>query len=246
MSRFYYDFHNHSCLSPCGDDDCTPASLAGMGALAGLDLMALTDHNTVKNCPAFYAAAESYGVIPIAGMELTTAEDIHVVCLFETLDEAMSFGETVRTRRMRLRNKPETFGNQLIMNENDEVTGIDPFLLVVATTIALEEVVELVTSHNGICYPAHIDRQSGGAIAILGGFPEDAGFKIAELRHLTSADGLCENHPAVAKVKLLTSGDAHRLEDVRDAEDSIELDADKSDPDAVRAELFKKLREGRF
>ena len=81
MTPYYYDLHIHSCLSPCGDNDCTPHNLAGMGVLAGLQIMALTDHNTCRNCPAFFEAAQELGLIPVAGMELTTAEDIHMVCL---------------------------------------------------------------------------------------------------------------------------------------------------------------------
>ena len=89
--RYYYDLHIHSCLSPCGDNDMTPDSIAGMGELNGLDIMALTDHNTLKNCPAFFKAAYRHGIIPVAGTELTTAEDIHAVCLFATLSGAMEF-----------------------------------------------------------------------------------------------------------------------------------------------------------
>ena len=79
MPKYYYDLHTHSCLSPCGDDDNTPNNICGMAALSEIDIVALTDHNSSKNCPAFFTAAEKYGVIPVAGMELTTAEDIHVV-----------------------------------------------------------------------------------------------------------------------------------------------------------------------
>ena len=86
MSKYYYDFHIHSCLSPCGDDDMTPANIAGASTLAGLNIVALTDHNTTKNCKAFLESAKQYGIIGVAGMELTTAEDIHMVCLFQTSD----------------------------------------------------------------------------------------------------------------------------------------------------------------
>ena len=82
MKDYYYDLHIHSCLSPCGDNDMTPNNIAGMGVVAKLDIMALTDHNTCLNCPAFFKAAENNGIVPVAGMELTTAEDIHLVCLF--------------------------------------------------------------------------------------------------------------------------------------------------------------------
>jgi len=70
MTRYYYDLHIHSCLSPCGDDDMTPNNIAGMAALKGLNIVALTDHNSTKNCPAFFEACKKQGIIPIAGMEL--------------------------------------------------------------------------------------------------------------------------------------------------------------------------------
>ena len=114
MNRYYYDFHIHSCLSPCADNDMTPNNLAGMAALAGLNIMALTDHNSSRNCPAFFAAAKKNGIIPVAGMELTTAEDIHVVCLFEHLEDALSFNDEVDDRRILIRNRPDIFGDQMI------------------------------------------------------------------------------------------------------------------------------------
>ena len=107
MSRYYYDFHIHSCLSPCGDDEMTPANIAGMAVVNGLNIVALTDHNSSKNCPAFFKQAKKLGIIPVAGMELTTAEDIHVVCLFERLEDAMAFGEAVDALR-------DKFGEDII------------------------------------------------------------------------------------------------------------------------------------
>ena len=129
MNRYYYDLHVHSCLSPCGDDDMTPNNIAGMGVLNGLNIMALTDHNTCKNCPAFFEAAKKNGIIPIAGMELTTAEDIHVVCLFPELESAMAFDDFVQSHRMLVRNRTDIFGFQQIMNGNDEVIGEEEYLL---------------------------------------------------------------------------------------------------------------------
>lgn len=86
-----FDLHLHSCLSPCGSEDNTPANLAGMCALAGIEAAALTDHNTVGNCAAFCEAAERYGILALPGMELTTAEEVHVVCVFGDLDAARAF-----------------------------------------------------------------------------------------------------------------------------------------------------------
>lgn len=121
--KFYYDLHIHSCLSPCADDSMTPASIAGTAKLGGLDICALTDHNSVKNCPAFSCACDFYGVIPLFGMELTTSEDVHMICLFSSLDTASEFGSFVDDVRIGYRNKPDIFGRQLIMDEDDNVIG---------------------------------------------------------------------------------------------------------------------------
>ena len=90
-----YDLHIHSCLSPCGDDDMTPGNIVGMSAIKGLDVIAVTDHNSCRNCPAVLKLAEQYGVLAIPGMELTTAEEVHAVCLFSELSAAMEFDRFV-------------------------------------------------------------------------------------------------------------------------------------------------------
>ena len=87
--KFYYDLHIHSCLSPCADMDMTPNNIVNMAKLLGLDVIALTDHNTSLNCEAITKVAEKKGLCVLPGMELTTSEEIHAVCLFDTLDKAL-------------------------------------------------------------------------------------------------------------------------------------------------------------
>ena len=116
---FSYDFHIHSCLSPCGDDDMTPANIAGMASVKGLSVIAVTDHNSCKNCPAVLKAAEDCGITAIAGMELCTAEEVHVVCLFKSLEAALDFDSYVHRHIMPIKNRPDIFGRQQIMDEND-------------------------------------------------------------------------------------------------------------------------------
>lgn len=241
MTRYYYDFHVHSCLSPCGDADNTPNNIAGMASLNGVTLMALTDHNTSRNCPAFFKAARRYGIVPIAGMELTTAEDIHVVCLFETLEEALSFNDMVDTRRIRVKNRPDIFGDQLIMDENDEVIGHDEDLLINATTISLDEVPKLVRPYRGICYPAHIDRPANGCIEILGAFPHEVGFKIAEVHDRENIPEYVEKY-GLEGLKILVSSDAHYLTDLREDNDFLEIDDEPYSSALVRQRLFDELR----
>ncbi len=242
MNRYYYDFHLHSCLSPCADNDMTPNNIAGVCALAGLHIAALTDHNSTRNCPAFFEAARRQGIVPIAGMELTTAEDIHVVCLFEMLEDAMAFGEAVEACRIRIPNRVDIFGDQIIMNAEDEPIGTDSDMLPNATTLSLEEVPPLVERYRGVCFPAHIDREANGIIATLGTFPESPPFICAELHDLERAADYRENYTVLRDKQLLCGSDAHYLWDIRDANAYFDLEDEPYSGDRVRHELFRHLK----
>ena len=241
MPRYYYDLHIHSCLSPCGDEDNTPNNIAGMAALSELNIVALTDHNTCKNCPAFFAAAEKYGIIPIAGMELTTSEDIHTVCLFETLDDALNFDAYIDTQRVKIKNRPEFFGEQLILNEEDELIGKDDCLLSNATLISIDDVKAIVSSYRGVCYPAHIDRSSNGIIAVLGTIPPDTDFTFFGLHDGEKIREYSERY-GIPKDRFIISSDAHNLTDMRDKEFYFDLDTENDSPEEVRRKLFELLR----
>ena len=241
MSRYYYDLHIHSCLSPCAENDNTPNNVAGMAKLSGLDIVALTDHNSVKNCPAFFEAAERYELIPIAGMELTTSEEIHVICLFEMLDDALRFGEEIDRRRLPVKNRPDIFGEQLILDVEDNLIGNEENLLSVATDISVEALPELVREYGGICYPAHIDRDSGGIVAILGTLPDNLGFRTVEFRDAGNIKCYSERFD-LSGMTTVTNSDAHFLEGIRDKEAYFDLPDGLSSPEEVRAELFKLLR----
>ncbi len=243
MKKYYYDLHIHSCLSPCGDDDSTPNSIAGMGELNGLQIMALTDHNTCKNCPAFFEACKNHGILPVAGMELTTAEDIHAVCLFGNLEKAMEFDEYITSRRILIPNRVDIFGNQLICDSEDNVIGSDEYLLSNATDISIDEAPKLIESFGGICFPAHIDRDSNGIIAVLGTFPETPDFTAAEFHDGTKIDEYTEKYSLENKVKIIDS-DAHFLWDIKEATDFLELE-EITNPDKTGESIIKFLREGK-
>lgn len=242
MNRYYYDFHIHSCLSPCAENDMTPNNIAGMAALAGLNIMALTDHNTCRNCPAFFAAAKKQGIIPIAGMELTTAEDIHVVCLFESIDDALAFSDEVDSRRIRIRNRVDIFGEQYIMDGEDEIVGTEDDLLSNATTVTVDEAPTLVKKHNGVCFPAHVDREANGIISTLGTFPEFPPFEWAEFHDAEKINSYKERYPLLQRVGTVIGSDAHYLWDIRDKEHFFELDDEPYSSDFVRKKLFRILK----
>ena len=241
MTRYYYDLHIHSCLSPCGDDDNTPNNIAGMATLCGLNVIALTDHNTSKNCPAFFKAAKKYGIIPIAGMELTTSEDIHVVCLFEELEDAMRFDEYVTSSRMLIKNRKEIFGEQIILDENDERIGEIEHLLTNASGISITDVKDIVTNFGGVCYPAHVDRDANGAIAILGTLPTDCGFSYYELRDKENIHVYSEKY-GIAEDRFIISSDAHYLTSMRDKENYFDIDDEPYSSALVRRKIFEILK----
>ena len=242
MTRYYYDLHIHSCLSPCADNDMTPNNIAGMGVLAGLNVMALTDHNSCKNCPAFFAAAKANGIVPVAGMELTTAEDIHAVCLFETLEGAMEFDALVDSRRMKIPNRTEIFGDQLIMDAGDNVIGVEPSYLHPASDISVEQAPALAQQYGGICYPAHIDRPANGIVAVLGAFPSIPGVRNAEFNNAASREEYLQKYPVLQSLRTLVSSDAHNLWGIRDKSVYFEIDDEPYSSEKVRREIFRLLR----
>ena len=241
MNRFYYDLHIHSCLSPCGDDSSTPDSIAGMGELNGLSIMALTDHNSAKNCPAFLKAAKRHNITAICGMELTTSEDIHVVCLFENLEAAMDFDTEINKLRISYVNKPEIFGNQLIVDDEDNVLATEGNLLINAVMLSLDDAPLLVQKYGGVCYPAHIDKASNSVSSVLGAFPDYLGFQFAEV-HDASKLSEYSRFSGLDCNNLLVSSDAHYLWDISEKNSFITLDADENDSEAIVKCLFKKLR----
>ena len=199
----------------------TPATVAGMCRLAGLDVAALTDHNTCGNCAAFCAAAAAYGLLALPGMELCTLEEIHVVCLLPDLPRALAFQEEVYARLPDLPNDPAIFGPQLYMDADDNVLGEEPRMLAGATTISVDEVAALVARHGGVAWPAHIDRPSFSFLSNLGLWNPELGFPLAEVSPRCPPALLLRRD--LKGVPTITGCDAHYLEQIGGAHQSMEV-----------------------
>ena len=218
MIPLYYDLHIHSCLSPCGDDDMTPANIVGMAAVKGLDVIALTDHNSCRNCPAAMYHGEKYGVTVIPGMELTTQEEVHVICLFPELEDALVFDTLVHERLLPIRNREDIFGKQQVMNKKDEIIGTVDNLLINATSIAFDDVFSLAGSCHGIAYPAHVDKSSTSLISNLGFVPPGSTFSCAEFHDFKNLHRVRREHPYFEECNVICCSDAHYLEDIHEPE----------------------------
>ena len=196
----------------------TPANLCGMAALKGLQMIALTDHNTAKNLPAVQKCCDAYGLLLIPGMEITTREEVHLLGYFPTVEIAVSFGALIREHLPKKKNKPSLFGHQYVMNEEEEILEEEDALLIGATDLPLSELVRMIRSTGGVPVPAHINRGSNGLLINLGFMPPDLKFTAVEVWR-----GLpCAHTPQEGKV-ILHSSDAHYLGDILEAETWIEL-----------------------
>ncbi len=231
-----YDLHIHSCLSPCGDDDMTPANIVGMAALKGLDVIAVTDHNSCRNCPAVLHFAEKYGALAVPGMEICTSEEVHAVCLFPALKKAMEFDEYVYQRLMLFPNKEEIFGKQQIYNEEDTVCGTEPYLLINRAHISFDGLWELVRSYGGVMFPAHIDKPANSLISNLGFVPDGSRFTTAEVKDLTRLPELKRRNPYLEGCRIISNSDAHCLEDIQEPGLFMEVE-EKSMEAVIRALL---------
>lgn len=190
----------------------TPNNIVNMANLKGLDAIALTDHNTCKNCPAVVKAGKKAGLLVLPGMELCTNEDIHVVCLFATLDGAAGFESEIAPLLPPIKNRPDIFGPQLICDENDEVTGSIDTLLITAADISVVHVRSLALKYGGTAYPAHADKAANGIIAALGGIPPEAEFTAVEISPgCEDEQAFLSSAPGLAGLHTIHSSDAHYL-----------------------------------
>ena len=215
----YYDFHLHSCLSPCGDNDMTPYNLVNMAKILGMDAIALTDHNTAQNCRAAINVGEKIGLTVIPGMELCTSEEVHVVCLFDDVKNAEDFSEYVLSTVPPVKNRPEIFGDQIIMDEGDGITGFGEK----PPQETVENAVQIVGEYGGICYPAHIDRNSYSVISNLGMITPEMNFNAVEMTEKANQNEYKEKYPIIKNMPVFVSSDAHYLENMNEAKHKINV-----------------------
>lgn len=190
----------------------TPNNIVRMAKLLGIDILALTDHNTCKNCAAAIKVGEREGVLVLPGMELCCAEEIHAVCLFASLEEALAFHRYVEAHSLPLRNRPDIFGEQLILDEEDREIGREESLLISATSISINDVDTLVPAYGGVVFPAHIDKDSYSILSSLGAIPEEAQFCSVEFSPRAKAEPYLNRFPQLRKMNHLFNTDAHMLE----------------------------------
>ena len=222
----YYDFHIHSALSPCGDKDMTPNNIVNMAALSGLDAIAVSDHNTVGNVSAAVKVGESCGVSVIPGMEVETAEEVHILTLYPSIEAAEFAAERVYESLPDIKNRPEIFGEQLKMDENDEVIGIEEKLLISPTTLSIEELFDLVSEAGGLFIPAHVDRHSYSVLTNLGFIPDNLDIRNIEVsKKVDDLEAYLSSRSDLRKYYIFRNSDAHYLENISQRSEYIDCES---------------------
>lgn len=200
----------------------TVNNIVNMAILKGLGLIALTDHNSAKNCPAFLKAAERAGIRALPGMEINTSEEIHAVCLFRALEDALAFDRHVYERLPEIQNRPDIFGEQQICDDEDRIVGTVPKLLINAADISFSDLDSLMETFGGIYFPSHIDRSSYSLLANLGFVPEESRFPAFELYEMGRYAEIVAQNPGLALLPCVHNSDAHYLWDIAEAENELD------------------------
>lgn len=213
MKSFSCDLHIHSALSPCGSLEMSPRDIVRKAKEVGLDIIAITDHNMVENALHACEIGRKYDVLVLPGMELQTAEEIHLLIIFESNKVALDFQATVYGLLPPVANEADYFGDQVVVNENDEIVRFEERLLLNSVQISLDAAVALAKSLGAIVIPSHIDASAFSIISQIGYIPETLQFDGLEIR---DRNNIPEVMPFITKKGLpfLTFSDAHYLADV--------------------------------
>jgi hypothetical protein len=211
MKKFRADLHVHTVLSPCAEVEMIPPLIVREALERDIHLIAITDHNATGNIRAVMEAARGTDLTVLPGMELQTREEVHLLCLFETLEQAETWQKVVDSILPDRSNNPEFFGEQFIVDASGDFVRREERLLIVSAEIGLDEASAQVHALGGFPIPAHVDRKAFSLIANLGLVPP--GFEVLEISRHLKPDEAAIRYPQIRGYPLIQSGDVHRLEE---------------------------------
>lgn len=212
LKQYRVDLHIHTCLSPCADLTMSPKRVVEKAVEMNLDMIAICDHNSAENVQAAVTAAADKPVTVLPGMEITSAEEAHIIALFDKVETVLKLQETIYQHLPPGENEDNIFGEQIVANELDEVETFNKRLLMVATSLTIKELTDKIHSLGGLVIAAHIDREAFGIIGQLGFIPEDLALDALEISANIKPALAKERFPGIESFPLITSSDAHYLE----------------------------------
>ncbi|MDD2591723.1 MAG: PHP domain-containing protein [Erysipelotrichaceae bacterium] len=217
----FYDLHIHSALSPCADNDMTANNIINMAKLKGLDLIAICDHNSVKQQLAISKVAKEKGIDLLYGIEIQTKEEVHVLAYFNKLEDCLAFGNEIETLRLKIKNEPRYFGDQLILDANDEIVTIEEWLLIASLELDLDQLTWMIHQYHGVVVLAHVLDRINGIIQQLGFIPQTLVFDGIEIKSEDQRSLLIKQYPWLSDKVWLINSDAHSLDQISDAKNML-------------------------
>jgi PHP family Zn ribbon phosphoesterase len=218
MRSLLVDLHLHTVLSACAEIEMIPPLIVQRAHALGLDVIAITDHNSADNAGAVMQAAQASAgsdLTVLPGMEVTSREEAHMVTLFDTLDQVQQWQQIVHAALPPLKNKPELFGEQYVVDATGKYLRTEERLLATATSLSVEQIVDRVNCLGGICLAAHVDRPSNSIVASLGFIPPELKIAGIELSGLTTLKKTVQFSAVLGQWGRMINGDAHRLSDMK-------------------------------
>ena len=204
-----FDLHIHSCLSPCASLEMSPSAIMERAVAAGMDGIALTDHQSARNTPAIAECAKRAGLKCLYGLEVCTAEEAHTLALFDTVAQALEMTEWVYAALPKRVNDPDVFGDQPVVTWDDDIEDMEWRILAMGCRKTIPEASEKCRSLDGIYIAAHIDRPNFSVYSQLGAIPERC-FDAVELSR-TADESIWL--PKAQGYAVTRSSDAHNLDD---------------------------------
>lgn len=192
----------------------SPVNIIGEALAKGLDMIAITDHNSTKHCRLAQEIGRKNGITVLAGAEINTVEEIHCLTFFENIEKADLFQQFIDEQLMVIRNKPEIFGHQYIVDEAENILGEEERLLVASLQAGIDKVAARVKELNGIFIPAHINRPHNGLYSQLGFIPDYLDMDGLEVSRIPGYEEFINGHPEISGYCLVTNSDAHHLEHI--------------------------------
>ncbi len=210
----FYDFHIHSCLSPCSENDMTPNNIVNMALLKGLDMIAICDHNTTKQQKAIHEVAKLNSFKIMYGTEIQTIEEVHVCCYFKTLEDIENFQPWIDSKNMKIKNNEDYFGQQLILDSEDNIVGSEEYLLITSLNCTLNELCDAVHQAKGKVVLAHALDRANSITHQLGFIPKDCQFDGIEVKTIEQMNEVLKRHPWIQNTTWFMNSDAHQLIDI--------------------------------
>lgn len=224
MKEFRADLHIHTVLSPCGSLEMSPRNIVREALKKKIDIIGITDHNSTRQCRMVALEADKAGLTVYTGVEITTREEVHCLAFFETFDILEQFQEYLDEHLPDIKNDPDRFGYQVVVDENENIVYEEPKLLISGLSNGIDQIGEKVRSLNGLFIPAHVNRPKFSLISQLGFIPPDLKADALELSRHTSKEEFVEQFPYLVRRTFVRGSDAHCPEDIGTAFTRIKME----------------------